>query len=179
MSQLASFEFATCERDSASCYGVFENILIIFGHGPPDATNAKLFSALVTDLAQRYPRGAGVLVVVQTGSSPTPDGREALLAAFRALHGAVSFSFVLESDSFAAVAQRAIIKTFLFVTRYRDCIRIEPNVEAAARWLCARVKPANGKTWDVPAVQQAARAFCSQQDGYYRGDESEEGRVGV
>ncbi len=167
MHQPATVEFVLRESDSASSYAVFENLLLTFGHGPPTATNAKLFSSLVTDLAAKYPRGAGVFVFVQCDSSPTPDGRDALLAAFRALHGVVSFAFVVESQSLAATAQRAIIRTLLFASRFRDSIRMETSTESAIRWLCARVKPGNGKTWDVPAIQRAAMEFCSQQSAYY------------
>lgn len=167
MHQPATVEFVLTESDSASCYGVFENLLLTFGHGPPNAMNAKRFSSLVTDLAAKYPRGAGVFVFVQCDSSPTPDGRDALLAAFRALHGVVSFAFVVESQSFAATAQRAIIRTLLFASRFRDSIRMEPSTESAIRWLCARVKPSEGKTWDVPAIQRAALEFCSRQSAHY------------
>lgn len=169
LQQLAPVEFVVGERDSASCYGIFENLLLTFGHGPPNATNAKRFSARVTDLAAKYPRGAGVFVFVQCESSPTPDGRDALLEAFRSLHGVVSFVFVIESQSFAAAAQRAIIRTLLFASRYRDSIRIETSVESAIRWLCARVKPSNGKTWDVPAIQRAALEFCAREAAHYGG----------
>lgn len=167
MHQSAPIEFALRESDSASSYGEFANLLLTYGHGPPNATNASRFAALVSELSERYPRGAGVLVVVESDSSPTPDGREALLAAFRALRGKVSFAFVIQSETFAAAAQRAIIKTLLFVTRYRDCIRLEQSVESGARWLCARVKPGDGRHWDVCAVQRAAHAFCVERAAHY------------
>jgi hypothetical protein len=161
-------EFTLCGSDSASCYGAFDNLVVVLGGGPPSASNVQLFSTVVKGLAAKYPKGAGVLLAVQSDSTPTPDGRDALLAMFRDVRNCVSSAFVLESSGFATAAQRAIITAMLLVTPFRDSIRIERSFEAGARWLSARVPSSTGQPWDEASLVRAARAFCQLRIAHRR-----------
>ena len=161
-------EFVLCGSDSASCYGIFDNLVVVLGGAPPNAANVQLFSSIVKGLAAKYPKGAGILIAVQPDSTPTPDGREALLAMFREVRSSVSSAFVLESSGFATAAQRAIITAMLLVTPFRDSIRIERSVEAGAGWLSARVPSSTGQAWDEASLARAARAFCQLRTAHRR-----------
>lgn len=156
-------EFVFHESDSASSFGIWSNLLLVYGDGPPRAPNVSLFDASVRKLTERHPSGAAVLVVVQPNSTPTSDGRDALIAMFKAHRRTVSFAFVLESSGFATAAQRAMLSAILFVTPYRDRIHVAGSLESGLHWLATRTENKGPQPWKLPSIQAAVREFCAQQ----------------
>ena len=152
-------------NNHAAANGVWRNVGIAFGRGAPDAAVAKDYRALLEQLIKSNPQGVGLITVIQPNSTPTPDGRDAMVKMFRDLWPNIrGAAFVVEARGFAAATQRSVLSAFLMATRLNARLKIFDSIESAAPWLASVLVDA-GK---VPSTElslalfEAVTEFCGR-----------------
>jgi hypothetical protein len=117
---------------------------ICLGRKPPDAAAARDYRDMLEHVVAQNPRGVGMITVVESSSTPTPDGRDAMIRMFKDLWPHLkAAAFVLEARGFAAATQRSVLSAFLLGSGLRQRLQIFPSIESAVPWLAGALVSAD------------------------------------
>jgi hypothetical protein len=151
-------------RDRASSYGFWGNIAVVLGRQPPDASHVVNYRACVVELHRRYPQGVGLITVVNDTSTPSPSGRDAMIAMFKALWPMMSaVLFVPNASGFKAAVMRSVMGGLILATGQRDRVRVEPSVHAGAPWLFEKVLGSVEGRRQAVHLQRGILEFCEAE----------------
>jgi hypothetical protein len=151
-------------RDAASSYGWWGNIAVVLGRQPPDASHVLNYRACVVELHRLYPQGVGLITVVNDTSTPSPSGRDAMIAMFKALWPMMSaVLFVPNASGFKAAVMRSVMGGLILATGQRDRVRVEPSVHAGAPWLFEKVLGSVEGRRQAVHLQRGILEFCEAE----------------
>jgi hypothetical protein len=154
-------------RDAASSYGWWGNIAVVLGRQPPDASHVLNYRACVVELHRLYPQGVGLITVVNDTSTPSPGGREAMIAMFREVWPKMQAAlFVPNASGFKAAVMRSVMGGFILATGRRDRIRVEPSIQAGMPWLATKVLGAAEGAHRLAMLEQGVIKFCEAETLY-------------
>lgn len=123
-------------RDEASSYGWWGNIAVVIGREPPDAAHVVNYRACVVELHRRYPRGVGLITIVNDTSTPSASGREAMIRMFKEVWPLMTAAlFIPNATGFKAAVMRSVMGCFILATGQRDRVRVEPSLGHGLPWL--------------------------------------------
>ena len=151
-------------RDPASSYAWWGNLVVVLGRQPPDAAHVANFRAAIVTLHEQYPRGVGLITVVNDTSTPRPSGREALIATFRELWPRINAALLIPNASgFQAAALRSVMGCLILATGQRDRLKVERSVAAGLPWLATKLFGAEMGRPQLATLQQGIQAFCEAE----------------
>ena len=120
----------------AATNGVWRNLGICHSHCPPDEIASNDYRAMVEHVIQSNTGSVGILTVIESASTPTPEGRNILVGTFRDLWPQLAAAaFVVRGKGFTAATQRSILSAFLMASGLRSRLRIYSTLDDAIPWL--------------------------------------------
>jgi hypothetical protein len=156
-------------RDGASSYGWWGNLAVVLGRHPPDAAHVANYRACIVELHKRFPQGIGVVTVVNDTSTPSPSGREAMIAMFKELWPAMNAAlFVPNASGFKAAVLRSVMGCFILVSGQRDRVRVEPSVRAGMSWLTTKILGEDGHS-QLQLLEKGILQFCEAESDWRPG----------
>ena len=152
----------------AAANGYWRNVVICLGRKSPTAVEAKDYLAAIEYVIANSEGPIGIITVIQEASTPTPEGRDALIRAFREMWPRITCAaFVIQGRGFSAAAQRAILSGFTMITGLNSRMRIVNTIEAATSWMASLLVPSAAGTDENVVTQilaQVVKDFCDTHD---------------
>jgi hypothetical protein len=148
-------------RDAASSYAWWGNIAVVLGREPPDADTVANYRACILDLLKLYPRGIGLVTVVNGTSTPQPSGREALMTLFREVVPRIDATLLVpNATGFQAAVLRSVMGCFILASGRRDSLKVEPSLSTGMPWLTTKLLGATQGRLQCPSLEKGIQQFC-------------------
>lgn len=127
-------------RDFASSYGWWGNIAVVLGRQPPEAAHVVNYRACVAELHRQFPRGVGLVTVVNDTSTPSAGGRDAMIEMFQEIWPLMTaVLFVPNADGFKGAVLRSVMGGLMFATGQRDRVRVERSLQVGMPWFAGKL----------------------------------------
>lgn len=134
---LRSEQARVLSDNSAATNGYWRNLGISVGRNPPDAEAARDYRAMLQSLNENNPGGVGMITIVLSSSTPTPEGRDMMIRMYKdSWPNLRAAAFVLEARGFAAATQRGMLSALVMASRLKQ-IKIFDSIDSACPWLAA------------------------------------------
>ena len=154
-------------RDHASSYGWWGNLAIVIGRQPPDAAHVLNYRACVVELHRQFPRGVGLITIVNDTSTPSASGREAMIQMFKDIWPMMTAAlFVPNATGFKAAVMRSVMGCFILATRQRDRVRVEGSVNIGMPWLLNKMLGVPDARRQLQRIEAGVTRFWEIEGAY-------------
>lgn len=156
MSLPPQLELVEVDQDHAK--GIVFNLVLLFWRYRTLQEPHRAAMRLVTQTAEKHPKGIGVMQVVEpTAVPPDSDTRKDFVAMLK-LPGIAHFCVTHEGTGFKAASVRAIVSGVHALVRPAFPHSVHEDLSSAARWTAARNRSLSAPD-DAAAIEEALRAL--------------------
>jgi hypothetical protein len=128
--------------DAHHCSATWRNVIVTVWRKETMVEAVQRMERAVLQLIQTYPKGVGMLILVeQHASMPSDEAREAIASLIRKMdQRLVGCGYVFEGDGFASAAVRYVIIGLTMLARPSYDYTIVKSVPEVSAWLSKRLR---------------------------------------
>jgi Asp-tRNA(Asn)/Glu-tRNA(Gln) amidotransferase A subunit family amidase len=137
----------------------FHNVTVSYSRDEPTAPFLNAWTDKVRELRRTYPKGIGVLIVIDSDAKPpSEEVRELVTKVLRDMGSSIlGLAHVVEGRGFMAASKRSALSLVTLVARFPFPIKIFDAADLGIAWLLSRMGDAAAPEVTAPRLLTVAR----------------------